>query len=127
MYFLLFKSKKIGREFTLLDPRLQFVIYAYAAFMWHNFKVETVVTCIWRMGGVHEDYRGVDVRTKDILADYTDAGIQFVNEILVYDPDRPGHKVAHDERETEKRSTKATGPHIHFQSDPRGKMSFNYV
>lgn len=127
MYFLLFKSKKIEGQFHDLDARLRFVIFAYAAFMWHYHRVETVVTCVWRKGGVHGDYRGCDVRTKGIPSHKTDEGIEFVNDTIVYDPDRLKHSVAHDERAKAKQSKKATAAHIHFQSDPNGKMSFKYV
>lgn len=90
--FLLFDKPHLEIEFEKLHIKLQATIYLYALFMWINFKIETVVTSVFRPEdpkSVHCDFRGCDLRTRNIPEARIIAAVDYVNTCVTYDPKRP--------------------------------------
>jgi hypothetical protein len=111
-----FKTPRQEEEFKAIKPKLRDIIYSAASYMLDKYKYEITITeCLrtqaeqddiykndpkykvtpWR--SVHQDGRGIDLRTndmsKEMIADLTN----FLNKIP-YDPKRPEKKtcLVHD-------------------------------
>jgi hypothetical protein len=127
-----FKSSRIESEWN--DPRLSVMLkqiveeaeaYARARHDW-----EFTLTCLMRtpkendaqyyndgshLTGVHVVWRGGDIRTRDVDPSAVQDVTTFINDRHVYDPTRPGMKVALLE------GAATGGPHVHIQVSPATK------
>jgi hypothetical protein len=127
-----FKSDRVAAEWSsvALNQLLKGIVmladeYALTAHTWPFF-----ITCVYRtpaendacygghgdhLSGVHVEWRGVDVRTRDQDPSAVMDVTTWVNDRWSYDPTRPGMKVCLNEGE----GPGSTGNHLHFQVHPR--------
>ncbi len=98
-----------------LHPRLLAVLLALATWMWLNYRRGIIITSIWRKkttdSGVHEAWRGVDIRTSDWPGDAAEKAVEWLNSTFSYDPSRPTLQTALHHEGTGDYS----GIHLHLQ------------
>ncbi len=110
-----FKTLKLQQQWNSgeLNPMLTLIILAMTTMMAMKYNVILVITSLFRQGdkGVHGYWRGADVRTVNLKTSEVQAIVDWVNGLLIYDPDRPKMKIAieHDV---------GRGNHIHLQVYP---------
>jgi len=117
-----FKEPYMEQEFDRLDSKLKYIVYFYAVWMGGMWGYPLTVTSVFRpesKASVHSDFRGCDVRTRDIESGRVAAGVAFVNGFTVYDPQRPEMKCAvYKLTGAEAAKYGAHEDHVHFQVHP---------
>jgi len=114
-----FKDNSVRAEFESgkLHPRLLIVLLALAGYAIVRWGIVITVTDIFRKrttdSGVHEAWRGVDVRSRDWPKEAADDILRWLNESFCYDQARPTLKVAmiHDADQ----GPGLSGIHLHLQ------------
>ncbi len=114
---LAFKSPIEAEDFTCLDPRLQFILYAMAGKLWEICEKDLVVTSVYRdNSSTHKAWRGADVRTKSLTEAEGNVLVGFTNRVCsagVKHKNGSPMLVVHDERKDQ--SANATNEHLHVQ------------
>jgi hypothetical protein len=131
MHLINFKNNRQADEWkdARLDGRLRVIIYALAGFVFDNFQKFLVITEVYRTEeerraiyandavmrekvGVHEVWRGIDVRALDFTKEEIDAMVDFLNSHFEY-TGKCDTVLAHD----------IVGFHLHIQVDGDGVTS----
>lgn len=115
-----FKREHMKTEFWKTHTKLQYIIFDVALFVKYNFGKEIVVTSVYRpyndkKWSVHNVWRGIDVRTRNLKLEEILAVVQYINEKYSYDPRRKFLKAAIHHNV-------GRGDHLHFQVHSNTKI-----
>ena len=119
---MLFKSPRQEREWASekVHPRLRLVMADAAVFM-ARLGWDPVITDVWRSkgeearlgsSGVHNVWRAVDVRTRDVEPCKVEDLRRYLEGRWVYDPARPAKVLCYT-------AEHGNGPHVHVQVTDR--------
>lgn len=121
---MLFKKKKLRKEFWLLKPKAQLLMCDANWTSYLLFGKPIIVTEIIYKGGtgIHADKRAFDIRIKDY---YTDDQAEILKDTInrhwIYDPRRPHkktcvrHKVKEEDVDKYEIPEFVPEDHLHFQ------------
>ncbi len=123
-----FKTDRVASEWGNghLHPLLRRIVSEAANRADQRWEWEFTLTCVYRTEeendalyggtgkhriGVHTDWRGVDVRTRDVDPSAVLDITTKINDDWIYDPNRDGMRVALPEGN----GAGSSGAHLHFQ------------
>ena len=117
-----FKTPRQKKEWESTRPHSNLrLVVADAVVMMHRLGWTPLVTSVWRSAaeerrlnssGVHNAWRAIDIRTRDVDARLVDDLERYLNEAWIYDTARTRLPVAYA-------ALHGDGPHIHIQVTDR--------
>lgn len=93
-----FKTLELRQQWNSgkLNPRLQVIVMAVAEKIALDYNCVLFITSLFRPGdkGVHVYWRGIDIRTRNLLPGEAQNLTDWINNNFIYDMDRTNMKTA---------------------------------
>lgn len=118
-----FKDPSVELEWNSekLHKKCRLIVQAAEAWLWFHYKIELLLTDVFRAhstdSGIHEQWRAVDARTRDLPAGAAIRCSEFVNRNFPYDLSRPliPSVLYHSVLKKSDGTVDPAGYHLHFQ------------